>query len=249
MTKAKVLIFSGYGLNCEMETMIAFNSVGLEADVVHLSDVLSGEVELKDYQVLCFPGGFSYGDDTGSGNAYSISVRDSLEDGILSFAEKGLIIGICNGCQIIARLFPEVGISLLRNGGNGTYVCRWADVKAEEKNNSPWLLQLRGQYSSGRLPIAHGEGKFYFDEASLGGTVALRYEDGSNFNGSVGNVAAVTGKNGRLLCMMPHPERAFFLHQSDNWPALKEEFKRGEFSEEKYGWGYRFFSAAAEYLA
>jgi len=160
--KPKALIMSGYGLNCEEETKYAFELAGGTADVVHINDLIDGEKKLNDYQIVAFPGGFSYGDDTGSGNAFANKIKNHLSEKINRFiTENHLVIGICNGFQILAYLgiFP-IQFSLTHND-SARYTVRWVDMKVE--NDSPWLRGI----STLSLPIAHGEGKLFADKKTL----------------------------------------------------------------------------------
>src|ERR1017187_9951555 len=103
--KPKVLIFSGYGLNCEEETKFAFDLAGANTDIVHINDMIDKKYSLKNYQILAFPGGFANGDDTGAGNAFANKLKNHLWDDLLTFFQKNsLTIGICNGFQIISNL-------------------------------------------------------------------------------------------------------------------------------------------------
>jgi phosphoribosylformylglycinamidine synthase len=103
--KVRVLVFSGYGLNCEEETAFGFEKAGAKADIVHINDVIAGKVKLSSYQILAFPGGFAYGDDTGSGKAYGNRVKNHLMKDVKAFLESGkLVIGICNGFQILTHV-------------------------------------------------------------------------------------------------------------------------------------------------
>ena len=101
----RALIISGYGINCEDETLHAFTKVGLKGSIIHISDLIDNPKKLNQFQVLAFPGGFSYGDDTGSGNAMANKIKNNLFDHLLEFLTKDkLVIGICNGCQILVNL-------------------------------------------------------------------------------------------------------------------------------------------------
>ena len=164
MKKPKVLVFSGYGLNCEEEAKYAFELAGANAEIVHINDLIDGIKKIKDYEILAFPGGFSYGDDTGSGNAFANKLRNHLWEDLEKFLkEDKLIIGICNGFQILVNLgllpatswqFGDREAALLANNNTRNTV-RWVDLKIE--NNSPWFKGIK-EIS---LPIAHGEGRFY----------------------------------------------------------------------------------------
>src|SRR5690606_10632329 len=102
---AKVLVLAGYGLNCEEETLHGFNHVGIEGKIIHINDLIESPQALDQVQILAIPGGFSYGDDTGSGNAFAQKMKLALWDHLVKFTARGtLTIGICNGCQILANL-------------------------------------------------------------------------------------------------------------------------------------------------
>src|ERR1051326_6224533 len=128
MTQPRAIILSGYGLNCEEETAHVFTLAGAKADIVHINDLVNGVKSLRSYQILAIPGGFSYGDDTGSGRAYANKLKNHLHDERNKFvtADK-LVIGICNGFQILtqAGLLPG---ALLFNS-NARYTARWVDLQ------------------------------------------------------------------------------------------------------------------------
>src|SRR3989338_4421115 len=101
--KPKVLVLTGYGINCEEETQFAFELAGASAEVVHVNDLIDGIKKLSDYQIFALPGGFSYGDDTGSGNAIANRIRNHLWEQVETFIkdDQHLVIGICNGFQML----------------------------------------------------------------------------------------------------------------------------------------------------
>ncbi|MFA6050195.1 MAG: phosphoribosylformylglycinamidine synthase I [Candidatus Paceibacterota bacterium] len=256
MKKVKVLIFSGYGLNCEEETKFAFELAGASADIVHINDLIDGKKKLKDYQILAFPGGFSYGDDTGSGKAYANKVRNHLGKDLLKFvSEDKLVIGICNGFQILTNLGLLPGALTFNDGAR--YQDRWVDVKVEN-NESPWLRGI----TTLSLPIAHGEGKFIADQKTLKSLnqekqIAVRYVKGevakyqdqtANPNGALEDIAGVLSYNGRVLGMMPHPERALFTTQLPQFSYLKEKAKREGKKLSKQGPGFQIFKNAVGYF-
>src|SRR3989338_3943741 len=161
MKKVNVLVFSGYGLNCEEETQYGFQLAGGRADIVHINDVIDGKAKLSDYHILAFPGGFAYGDDTGSGKAYANRVKNHLGAELEKFLrEKKLIICICNGFQILTQLGILPG-ALTYNDSN-RYIDRWVDLKAEGmavgEKQSPWLAGV----TSLSVPVAHGGGEISF---------------------------------------------------------------------------------------
>ena len=226
--KPKVIVMSGYGLNCEEETKFAFEWAGGEADIVHINDLIAKPKMLSRYQILAFPGGFAYGDDTGSGKAYANKFKNHLSKELEKFlARNTLLIGICNGFQIITNLGILPG-ALTQNSG-GKYLDRWVDL--EVVGRSPWLTGIKKL----SIPIAHGEGKYILGPERKP-SVALKYIRGEickfqnlpkNPNGSLHDIAGVLGYNGRVLGLMPHPERAMFSHQSPLWPQTKASLVRG----------------------
>jgi phosphoribosylformylglycinamidine synthase len=253
--KIKALIFSGYGLNCEEETAYGFTLAGAQADIVHINDVIDGCVKLKDYHILAFPGGFSYGDDTGSGKAYANRVLNYLGNDLKEFLKRDtLILGICNGFQILTQIGLLPG-ALTYNDSN-RYLDRWVDLEAE--GTSPWLAGIK-EIS---LPIAHGEGKYIANKKTLDmlrkkGRVAFRYAVGEtstyqglpgNPNGAMEHIAGVLSHEGRVLGMMPHPDRHLFFHQRPDWPLLKEQAKASATLLPEPGAGLQIFENGVRYF-
>ncbi len=266
MYKPKALIFSGYGLNSEAETAYGFTLAGAKSEIVHINDIIDGIYKLDDYQILSLPGGFSYGDDTGAGNAYANKIKNHLWEKLLKFIEKDkLVIGICNGCQIIADtgLFPafeknygQRDLALLNNK-NARFTCRWTDLRVTAR--TPWLAGIKKL----SLPIAHGEGKFFAKENDLkklktNKQIALKYEPGEmskyldlsyNPNGSVLDIAGIIDETGKILGLMPHPERGMFFTQLPNWQIKKEEYKRRGKKIPSEGPGLSIFKNAVQYFS
>jgi len=241
---ANALIVAGYGLNCEEETAFAFEHVGFHSSIVHVNDLIENPGLLNSVQVLTVPGGFSYGDDTGSGNAFAQKMRLTLNDALKEFVSRDtLTIGICNGCQVVVNLGlvpvcgQEYGVRdvAVTHNSNARYQCRWVDLKVEN-TNSPWLKDI----DSLHIPVAHGEGRFMMDDDTLktlqnNNQVALRYsKDGKaangefpfNPNGSTDDIAGITDESGRVLVLMPHPERGMFTWQRDDYATLKDSARR-----------------------
>lgn len=260
-----VLVFSGYGLNCEDELAYAFTLAGAHADTIHINDIIATPSTLKRYQILAFPGGFAYGDDTGSGNAYAAKVRNHLWEEVRSFISKDrLVLGVCNGFQILVNLglvpafhnaYGARHVALLPND-NERYTVRWTDVRRE--SDSPWLTGI----TQLMLPIAHGEGKLYASPATLErmkkkGMIALRYVRGeicrfqalpANPTGTIENICGITDETKRVLGLMPHPERAMFFTQLPHWTYLKEQLKRNNESIPAEGPGMAIFRNAVRYF-
>lgn len=248
--KPRVIILSGYGLNCEEETKFAFEKAGGKADIVHINDLIAMPEMLSEYQILAFPGGFSYGDDTGSGKAYANKFKNHLTKELKEFLSRDtLMIGICNGFQILTCLGILPGA--LTYNKNGKYLDRWVDLKVKGnlpagKAGSPWLSGIKNI----SLPIAHGEGRYITKGKKY--QVAFTYEKGDicnfqnlekNPNGAMHDIAGILGYNGRVLGMMPHPERAMFFHHSPLW-----QIKKSKGNIKKEGDGILLFKNAINYF-
>ena len=265
MAKPNTLVLTGYGINCDEETKFAIGKAGAKEKIVHINDLIDGHKKLNDYQILLFPGGFSYGDDTGAGNALANKIINNLWEEVKSFAEKDkLILGTCNGFQVLANLglLPAIngtyGVSkvALVNNDFPRYNCRWVDL--EFQGNSPWVNGLTKM----SLPIANGEGKFYSDEKTLSeinkrNLVSARYIKGdickwqdldANPNGSLEDIAGITDESGRIFGMMPHAERAIHFTQLPNWTLLKEKYKRAGKEIPEEGEGLKIFRNGVRYF-
>lgn len=266
MVKPKVLVFAGFGLNSEEETRYAFELSGGKAEIVHINDLIDGAKLLDNYQILAFPGGFAYGDDTGAGNAYANRLRNHLWEDILKFISKDkLIIGLCNGFQILVALgfLPALNGKIgerqvaLVNNSNARYINRWVDLKVEGIE-TPWLSGI----DFFPAPIAHGEGKFYADRETLKklnktNQIVLRYFKGEiceyqnldpNPNGSIEEIAGIVDNSGKILGMMPHPERGMIFTQLPNWPLLKEKYQREGRPLPKFVPGLKIYQNGMEYF-
>ena len=260
-----VLVLTGYGINCDEETKFAFDKSGARAEVVHVNDLIGGKKKLSDYQILTFPGGFSYGDDTGSGYALANKIRNHLWNDLEDFVKgNNLAIGICNGFQVMVNLgllpaldgkYGEVQAALEHNT-SARYIDRWVDL--EFNNNSPWTKDV-GKIS---VPIAHGEGRFFAEPGLLSKInekklAEARYVKGeacnyqnleANPNGSIEDIASIVDESGRLIGMMPHPERAIDVRQLPNWGLMKEKAKREGKVLGKEGPGLKIFQNAVDYF-
>ncbi len=263
---AKALVVTGYGLNSEEETAHAFNHVGFDASICHINDLAENPKMLNDVQVISIPGGFSYGDDTGSGNAFAQKMRLTIGDTLKEFiARDTLTIGICNGCQVVVNLGlapacdKQYGVRqvAVTHNASARYQCRWIDMKVE-KTNSPWLQGV----SNLHVPVAHGEGRFMMDDATLtllkkNDQVALRYSKNGvaaagefpfNPNGSTDDIAGITDETGRVLVLMPHPERGMFTWQRDDYAKIKDSARRAGKALPDESDGLQLFQNAATYF-
>ena len=257
---AHLLVLAGYGLNCEEETLHGFNVSGVEGKVIHINDLVENPNILNQAQILAIPGGFSYGDDTGSGNAYAQKIRLSLMEHIQTFQQRDtLTIGICNGCQILSNLGLISGqrdVAVTYNSNN-RYQCRWVDVAVNADNSSPWLQGIERMH----IPVAHGEGRFMMEDTTfdaLKGQIAATYinADGTpangifpaNPNGSLADIAAMTSADGKTLAIMPHPERGMFTWQRDDYAELKDAAQRNGQDLPERADGMALFINAAKYF-
>lgn len=266
MATPKVCVLRAPGTNCDLETAFAFETSGAKADRVHLMRLFESPDLLGDYQILCIPGGFSYGDDIGAGVIFSRQFSGRLEGVLGEFLHRdSLILGICNGFQVLlksgilpngTRTWPAEGEppATLTWNDNGKYTAIWVKLKVDAPQN----VFLKG-LDELELPIAHGEGKFVVREESIladweaRSQIALRYADPStgapndrilpyphNPNGSVANIAGLGDPTGRVLGLMPHPER--FLHKTQHPQWTRRDM-------DALGTGQKLFQNAVDYFA
>lgn len=223
--KPRVLVMRAAGSNCDSETAFAFNQAGGAAVLLHINRVLENPALLADYQILAIPGGFTYGDDISAGKVMANQLRFHLADHLHAFHQQGkLIIGICNGFQVLVKagLLPVVDFSreqsvTLTNNDSGKYDDRWVYLRI---NESPCVF-TRTMKESVYFPVAHAEGKFVVRDESVlqelwrNRQVVFQYinpEGGAaaypwNPNGSMADIAGICDPTGRVLGLMPHPER------------------------------------------
>ncbi|OPX62995.1 MULTISPECIES: phosphoribosylformylglycinamidine synthase subunit PurQ [unclassified Methanoregula] len=259
----KALIMSGYGINSEMETQEALARAGMGSDIVHINDLIDGRFSMADYRLLVFPGGFSYGDDTGAGNAYANRVRNNLWKDVEEFLDgDNLVLGICNGFQILANLglVPAFDrkykreIALMPNR-KGVLECRFVTLKPAAENL--WTKGIERIY----CPVSHGEGNFSCSKETLEKIrrrkmIAFTYcrddlspADGEypyNPNGSLEDIAGITSADGKVLGLMPHPERAMEFVNLYDWPLRKEQMRRAGVAVPAESMNMRFFRNIVE---
>lgn len=246
----KVLVLTGDGINCERETARAFGLVGADPKIMHVNDLLENPKEIHRYEAMAFPGGFSFGDDLGSGQVLALKLSLVLGDELREFVHaKKPVIGICNGFQALTKLgllpepFAPRTMALARNS-HGHFLDRWVNLEAEKNSVCIWTKNLEGAFP---LPIRHGEGRVVFTRGeeevihrrlSQAGQVALRYSE--EVNGSYGRIAGVCDPSGLVFGLMPHPEAAVSLLQHPQSTRL--EGRDGE------GMGLKFFRNCVGYL-
>jgi phosphoribosylformylglycinamidine synthase subunit PurQ / glutaminase len=261
----KALIMSGFGINSEMETREALSRAGMDADIVHIGDLIDGKKQMGDYRLLVFPGGFSYGDDTGAGNAYANRVRNNLWNDVTEFIEgDNLVLGICNGFQILANLglVPAFNRQYRRDialtpNRKGVLECRFVTLRPAADNL--WTRGIERIW----CPVAHGEGNFSCSKETLQhlqrqNMIAFRYcredlnpangEYPYNPNGSVGDIAGITSADGKILALMPHPERAMEFVDLYDWPLRKALMKRQNMPVPKESVNMKFFENIVDYF-
>ena len=230
-SRVKALIITGFGLNCEAETAHAFSLAGARPVRVHLNDLLAGTgPDLREFHVLAFIGGFSFGDHLGAGAVLANRIRCRMSEPLQHFVDDGrLVIGICNGFQTLTRLglLPRLGpaaerqVSLTWND-RGVFHDGWVTLKANPESPCVFLDGV----DTIELPVRHGEGKLVcaddavHDALRQGNLVALQYVDPRserptdrfphNPNGSEMAAAGLCDPSGRVLGLMPHPEA--YLH-------------------------------------
>ena len=243
----KVLVLRTAGTNCNEETAFAFKKSAAVVSQVHINRLIKREVKLEDYYILALPGGFSYGDDIASGRILANELKVKIGGELKKFIQDGkLILGICNGFQILVKAGFLPGFSLdsgmrqeatLTTNDSARFEDRWVHLKVS--GNSVWTKNLPEKIY---LPVAHGEGKFVaIDEDILKkiqqkGLVAFRYASANgkspkypeNPNGAVDNIAGITDATGRVLGLMPHPERHFFFTQHPFWTRLDKKSEFGD---------------------
>lgn len=235
----QICVLKTDGINCDAETVNAFIAAGGRASVVHVNELRTKDEKLSDYQILAIPGGFSYGDDVASGKILALELNSYLGDQINEFVQtkKGLVLGICNGFQVLVRTgllpFGTMGEmqATLSNNDSGHFECRWTNLKVESGNNCAFLEGMSGIVS---YQVAHGEGKFFarqpeIDKLESDKLVVFRYcnqlgdptqEYPTNPNGSLNAIASITDPTGRILGLMPHPERFIRRTQHPNWRRI-----------------------------
>ena len=225
----RVALLRAAGTNCHRETARAFELAGAEVQMVHIGSLMETR-SLSGYQITVLPGGFTYGDDLGAGRIFAVKIQQYLRDSFLEFIDNGgLVLGICNGFQILVKagLLPdphsEGPAATLTNNDCGRFQDKWVYLRPNP--TSPCVF-TKGFEDVISIPIAHGEGKFVLRDESAkrlllaNNQIVFQYcgADGSeaegdeNPNGSEMNIAGICDPTGKILGLMPHPERAIFQH-------------------------------------
>lgn len=261
--KPNVLVLKADGINCDSELAFAFKIAGGNPKTVHINELRSKKENLKNYNILAIPGGFSYGDDIVSGKILAVELTSFFSEELKKFIERKdtVIIGICNGFQVLIRTgllpFRSIGKmdATLTNNDSGHFECRWINLRIEPNSRCVFLSnytsdggrlipsEVEGEAMTPprwtnndtiSLQVAHGEGKFFAKPEQLQrvedhNLVTLRYCDAlgnptqeypDNPNGSLNAIAGICDPTGRILGIMPHPER--FVRKTDrpNWRRM-----------------------------
>jgi phosphoribosylformylglycinamidine synthase len=239
MAEVKAIVLRAAGINCDMETEYALELAGARAQRIHINRIIENKALLDEFQIVVFPGGFSYGDDVAAGKILANQIIHHLFEPIQKFIEDGkLVLGICNGFQVLVKTGVLPGENstnrqqsvTITNNDSGKFEDRWVYL-APQSDKCVFIEPGRQIY----LPIAHGEGKVVtkdkatLDELRSEGHIAFKYvdrdgKDGDypvNPNGSMDSIAGLTDKTGRVLGLMPHPERFVRPTQHPRWSRLK----------------------------
>ncbi len=258
MPKPRVLVLRAAGTNCDVETVATFKRAGAEALAMHVNQLVADPKQLEQFQIICIPGGFSYGDDIGSGVVLAQQLRTSLREPIEGFLDNsGLMLGICNGFQVLLKAglltaevghFEEVPSATLTWNASARYEDRWVRILASG-GSTPWLPE------DDRIecPVRHAEGRFVtrdgetYQRLEASGQFVFRYADANwqptskypaNPNGSEASVAGMCSKSGQVLGLMPHPECHTHYWHHPNWSRKTEQPEEGD--------GMRLFRAGVK---
>ena len=252
MTKPKAMVLRTAGTNCDEETVHAWELAGADTCRVHIRELADQPGRLREVEILTIPGGFSYGDDISAGKILACQLIHHLADALREFVSAGkLVLGICNGFQALVKagllpgcersadgrvdpIGPQV-VTLTQND-SARFEDRWIHLRASSRPNAflPADVILA-------MPIAHGEGKLVAADDTVlhrlgtDGHIALTYCDSQgrpgpypiNPNGSQSDIAGLTDVTGRILGLMPHPERHVYAHQHPEWTRQRNTHPDG----------------------
>jgi phosphoribosylformylglycinamidine synthase len=241
MTNIKALVVRAAGINCDAETEFALQLAGAEAIRLHINRLIEDKKLLEQFQIMVFPGGFSYGDDVAAGKILANQVVHHLAEPVKKFIDDGkLVLGICNGFQVLVKAGILPGNDSITGHGDvtityndsGKFEDRWVYL-APQTDKCVFIDPNRQIY----LPIAHGEGKVVTSDAATledlksTGRIAFKYvdKDGNegpfpiNPNGSTESIAGLTDPTGRVLGLMPHPERHIHRTHHPHWTRTKTD--------------------------
>ncbi|MBA7709557.1 Phosphoribosylformylglycinamidine synthase [subsurface metagenome] len=257
MEQVKAIVLRAAGINCDLETEHALELAGAKARRVHINRIIEDKKALDEFQIIVFPGGFSYGDDVAAGKILANQIVHHLYEPIQKFIDNGkLVLGICNGFQVLVKagILPgdnsnsKQGTVTITYNDSGKFEDRWVYL-APQTEKCIFIEPGRQIY----LPVAHGEGKVVtkdtdtLEKLKSDGHIAFKYVDKNgkegdypiNPNGSMDSIAGLTDTTGRVLGLMPHPERHVRPTQHPCWSRLE---KRQD------GDGMTMFDNAVKYI-
>lgn len=271
MNQVKALVITGFGINCEEELAAAYELAGAKATIVHVNDILLKGLSIHSFDILNFPGGFSFGDDISSGKVLANKIKykalasgKTLLDEIKQFLADGkYVLGVCNGFQVLVKLglLPNIAGDVeqevtLTHNNSGKFEDRWCYCKVNPTNQTPFLKGI----TQVALPVRHGEGKLIIKNETFKQKIVeqqlncLTYcdENGQetaeyplNPNGADLNCAGLTDPTGQVFGLMPHPEAYLSLYNHPNWGQLKRQ--NPTISEE--GEGLQIFKNIVNHIA
>jgi phosphoribosylformylglycinamidine synthase len=217
-----------------MELAHAFELAGACTQKLHINELIANPQVIADFDLIGFPGGFSYGDDIAAGRILANRLRHKLMDQLLAAADRGVpMIGICNGFQVMTKLGllpdPHAGkqTATLADNNSGRFTCKWVKMTVPANTCCVWTKGL----SELELPIAHAEGRFVPESAEAlarweeKGQIAIKYATDDNPNGSTADIAGVCDESGLILGLMPHPERWVHITNHPHWQRKGDDFK------------------------
>jgi phosphoribosylformylglycinamidine synthase len=233
MPAPRAIVLRAPGANCDLEAQFALEQAGAIAERVHINRLREDPRALERSQILVIPGGFTYGDDVAAGKILGNQLAHFLGEALRRFRDEDkVVLGICNGFQALLKagliVPPDEGgpLATLAGNGSGKFEDRWVTLQAD-----PGRCAFLQGCDRLFLPVAHGEGRMVFREPWIlsglaeAGQVVLRYANGTgepasypaNPNASEGNVAGLCDASGRVLGLMPHPERHVLPTQHPHW--------------------------------
>jgi phosphoribosylformylglycinamidine synthase I len=236
MPEVKVIMLRAPGTNRDVDTQIAFEVVGAEVASALVTELFRREKRLADYHIAVIPGGFTYGDDISAGRIMANEIRLRLGEDIKKFVADGrLVLGICNGFQVLVKtgILPDIPGQnaqpvTLTNNDSGKFECRWVYLKVDHKSPCVFTKGIDLVYA----PVAHGEGKLVAEPGMTEKlNVVVQYVDANgrtsagypcNPNGSVNDIAGICDASGRIFGLMPHPEDFIRWTQHPRWTREKE---------------------------
>lgn len=221
--KVKVCLLFTSGTNCDEETAFAFEKADAQVFTFHINYLKRNKKILKEFHILCLPGGFTYGDYISAGKILAQELQHHFQEEIKEFIKAGkLILGICNGFQVLCKagllpgfndyfIYPQVTLTF---NNSQKFECCWVSLRVNHNSKTPFIKELDEVI---QLPIAHAEGKFFTDLQEVlkilkdNNQIALTYIE--NPNGSIYDIAGICDSTGQIFGLMPHPERFIFpLH-------------------------------------